>query len=358
MEHRRRALDAGPAEHLLLPASVIEVAGRLPLWRAFSGLDEHALLLSPLSATPLPMPWTVPDGRRRWPELRPEAMWHPLLWLPARLSAPAVRRDPLTGAPEGETYDEWATRVVLEMTESSPVVVDDRPWVLLHDPGREHVVRPAGPQDDRLVPLFDPATGTWLDVLSTVGLDVDEPGDVARVRDWLDGGTDADLDGIDLDRFLHAAGRNPEWARDRAARPLLAPGSARTYVDDLRDASSALVARELDGEVARLDGDRLPPREAGRRLGLLARLASTFLSPRVDSADDIGLALGLATARADRATTPEQARSAAEVLRAVLGSVAETSAIGIERLEVRAVIETAEVRERVATITAALRDSA
>ncbi|WP_402377637.1 hypothetical protein [Isoptericola rhizosphaerae] len=358
MEHRRRALDDVPAEHLLLPASVIDTAQRLPVWQAFSGLDEHDLLLSPLSASPLPMPWTVPAGRRRWPRLRPEAMWHPLLWLPARLGSPVARRDPVTGDLEGETYDEWATRVVLEMTEASPVVVDGERWLLLHDPGREHVLRPAGPQDDHLVPLFDPATGSWLDVLATVGLDVDDPADVVRIQEWLDGEPDDALDAVDLDRFLRAHGRDPGWASDRVRRPLVAPGGSRTYVDDLLDASCALVARELGEATVRLMGERLTTRETTRRLGLLARLASTFMSPGTEGADDVGMALGLATARADRATTTEQARAAADVLRAVLGTVAETSALGIERLGLRVAIETAEVRDRIAAIGAAARQIA
>ena len=351
MEHRRRALDVGPGEHLLLPASALDTTGRLHLWRAFTGLYDGELLLSPLTATPLPMPWTVPAGRRRWQGLRPAAMWHPLLWLPARLRSPSTLCDPMTGRTWGETYDEWATRVVLEMTESGPVTIAGTRWILLHDPHHGRHVRPLGPQDEHLVPLFDPATGTWLDVLSTVGIDVDDPADLARVERWLAGDDDEALDSVDLDLFLVAADRDRTWALDRAQRPLADGQTYRTYVEDLRDASSALVARELDDRVADLSSARLPARELGQRVGALARTASTLLSAGPDVDEDLGLGLGLVTARAERATTAAAASAAAADLRALLGSAADAAARGVDRIELRVQIETAEVLGQIAAIT-------
>ncbi|MHA7135177.1 hypothetical protein [Oerskovia turbata] len=349
MEHRRRALDVGPGEHLLLPASSLDTTGRLHLWRAFTGLRDADLLLSPLAASPLPMPWTVPHGRRRWPGLRPAAMWHPLLWLPERLRAPAILRDP-TGRDRGETYDEWAARVVLEMTEAGPVVIDDTRWVLLHDPAGGQHVRPAGPEDDRLVPLYDPIDGTWLDVLSTVGLDVEVDADLARVDRWLDGDDDEALDSLDLDHFLRAEGRDPAWALRRAQRPLADPDGHRTYVEDLLDASSALVAREFDERVADLASARLPVRELGQRVGAVARAAATLLSAGPDVAEDLGLSLSLVSARAERATTVEATSAAMADLRTLLGAVVDASTIGLDRIEVRIEIETAEVLGQIARL--------
>ncbi|MFC8923825.1 hypothetical protein [Cellulosimicrobium sp. NPDC057127] len=351
MEHRRRTLDVGPGEHLLLPTSALDTVERLQMWRAFTGLAEDEVLLSPLSATPLPMPWTVPAGHRRWPALRPEAMWHPLLWLPGRLRAPSILRDPVTGEAWGETYDEWTLRVVLELSESSPVVIEDRRWVLLHDHAHGRFVRPAGPEDDSLVPLFDARTGTWLDVLSTVGLDVDDPHDLDRVTAWLAGADDDALDSVDLDRYLRAQDRDPTWALDRAHRPLAGADGTRTYVEDLRDASSALVARELSDRAAELADAHLPAHELGRRAGTLARVASTLLSPHDDVAEDLGLALGLVTASAERASTPARALGAVADLRALLGSVVETAAVGLDRVALRVEIETAEVLGQVATLS-------
>ncbi len=351
VEHRRRALDVGPGEHLLLPASTLDTTGRLHLWRAFSGLYDGELLLSPLTASPLPMPWTVPAGHRRWPGLRPAAMWHPLLWLPARLRSPITLRDPLTGETWGETYDEWATRVALEMTESGPVVIDGEQWVLLHDPHHGRHVRPLGPDDANLVPLYDPITGTWLDVLSTVGLDVDDPDHLARVERWLAGDDDEALDAVDLDVFLQAADRDPAWALDRTQRPLAEGTGYRTYVEDLRDASSTLVARELDDRVTDLASARLPARELGQHVGALARAASTLLSAGPDVVEDLGLSLGLVTARADRATTVEAASAAVADLRVLLGTVADAASLGLDRIELRVEIETAEVLGQVAQLT-------
>ncbi|MBE7698827.1 hypothetical protein H9623_00715 [Oerskovia sp. Sa1BUA8] len=353
MEHRRRALDVGPGEHLLLPASALDTMGRLHLWRAFTGLHDGELLLSPLTASPLPMPWTVPAGHRRWPGLRPAALWHPLLWLPARLRSPSTLHDPTTGRTWGETYDEWATRVVLEMTESGPVVIDGERWVLLHDPHRGRHVRPLGPSDEHLVPLYDPTTGTWLDVLATVGLDVDRPDDLARVGRWLAGEDDEALDAVDLDRFLHAADRDPTWALDRTQRVLVEGGGHRTYVEDLRDASCALVARELDDRATDLASARLSARDLGQRVGALARAASTLLTARSDVAEDLGLSLGLVTARAERATTVDAASAAVADLRALLGSAADAAAIGLDRIELRVQVETTEVLGQIADLARA-----
>ncbi|MFC7879634.1 hypothetical protein [Isoptericola sp. NPDC057391] len=309
MEHRRRSSDLEPGEHLLL---------------------------SPLSAVPLPMPWTVPAGRRRWPALRPEAMWHPLLWLPRRLGTPRVLRDPAAGRTRGEAYDEWALRVVLELTESAPVTVEGGRWLLLHDPAHGRHVRPADPGDDALVPLYDAHSGTWLDVLATVGLDVDDPADVARVRAWLDGEPDEALDRVDLDRHLRARGRDEAWALHRAQGPLAAPDGTRTYVEDLRDASSALVAREIDALVAVVDAG------AGGAAGL-ARLAAAMLSPAPDVAEDLGLTLHVLAARLERAATPTAARAAAADLRGVLGAVADAAAPGLRRTTRRAEAEAEDV---------------
>jgi hypothetical protein len=350
VEHRRRALDVGPGDHLLLPSSVLDSMGRVHLWRAFTGLQDDELLLSPLVASPLPLHWTVPAGCRRWPGLRPAALWHPLLWLPARLRTPATVSDATTGLSRSETYDEWAVRVALEMTEAGPVHIGGKHWVLLHDPAAERHVRAAVPQDDQLVPLYDQSDGTWLDVLSTVGLDVDDDDDLARVGRWLAGDDDEALDAVDLDTFLQAADRDPDWALRRAQRPLADDDGHRTYVDDLRDASAALVARELDDRVTDLTSARLPARELGQRVSALAHAASTLLTASRDVEEDLGLALALVCARAERSTTIEATSAATADLRTLLGTVTDTAAIGLDRIELRVEIETDEVLGQIADL--------
>jgi len=344
VEHRRRSSDLGPGEHLLLPASVLDTTARLTAWKEFTGLGDDDLLLSPLSAVPLPMPWTVPAGRRRWAGLRPEAMWHPLLWLPRRLATPCLLHDPARGRTRGEAYDEWALRVVLELVESAPVVVEGGRWLLLHDPAHGRHVRPAEPGDDALEPLYDVHSGTWLDVLATVGLDVDDPADLGRVRAWLDGAPDAALDGVDLDRHLRARGRDDAWALDRVHRPLGTADGTRTYVEDLRDASSTLVAREVDALVAAVAADALGGADDAARL---AGLAAALLSPAPDVAEDLGLTLHVLAARLERAATSTAARSAVADLRAVLGAVADAAAPGLHRTARRAEAEAEDVLRQV-----------
>ena len=137
-------------------------------WDGFveaSGLNGETVTNTPLATVPIPIyPPHFPDGRRRWEGTKPEFMWHPFMWLPPRLAHPALL--PGGGA---ESRDEWIVRVMLET-----VTAD----------------------------LFDPQTGTWLDVLATVGIDLDNPIDYLRVEGWLAGDPDDTLDSINLDAYL------------------------------------------------------------------------------------------------------------------------------------------------------------
>lgn len=178
METRRRHLLTEPGNTLLLAESAIDNAYRFTDWVEATGLDSSRTVVGGMCSVPLPVYTATAPGRRQFSEVRPEMMWHPLFWLPARL---AYRYDGLPigegGAPEFEPVDLWSIRVGLELSVSG---------------------------------LYDPEEG-WIDILSTVGLDVEDPADVARVAAWQAGAPDELLDNISLDSYLHIQ-RDPNWA--------------------------------------------------------------------------------------------------------------------------------------------------
>lgn len=188
IEARRRGIFHVPGEPLVVSSSPIECMERFAAMSEFTGLGPEMLLSTPLITTPLPRyPAEWGEGHRRWPGTRPEAMWHPLMWLPRRVAHryTLVSNSPETG--DGgqrrlEGDDAWALRVCLELAAAG---------------------------------LYDEETGEWLDVLSGAGLDVDDDADLARVQEWLDGADDPVLDGIDLAPLLL---RDPaDWAVAEAA---------------------------------------------------------------------------------------------------------------------------------------------
>jgi len=168
---RRRSWMAEPGEPLLVPWSPVDQALRWSEFVERTGLAEGDLRTSTLIAVPWPrrLSGRPPAGTS------PALAWHPLLWLPAELAGV-----------EGDDDDLAAVRVALE-------------------------VEAAG--------LYDSTTGTWLDVLSTVGLDSDSHADRQRVAAWLAGRPDPDLDRVDVAGLL-VRGDDPGWA-ERSARNLI-----------------------------------------------------------------------------------------------------------------------------------------
>lgn len=192
-------------EPLLLARSTIDTAVRFRAFGEEFGLPSNALISTMLCSVPLPIytDFGIDEhgrSRRRWAGTRPETMWHPLMWLPPRLAGRYTFHDSTTGMQTQEADEVWAIRVCLELSLSG---------------------------------LYDAETGTWLDVLSTVGLDIEDEMDLARVEDWLRGESDPLLDTIDLSHYLDLPQR--EWALD----------SALALRGDLEAASWALIADDL-----------------------------------------------------------------------------------------------------------------
>jgi hypothetical protein len=247
---RPSLLEAG--EPLLLARSTIETAVR---WRTFAeefGVPTEAVLSSTLCSMPLPLYNFGTDElgrpRRRWAGTRPEAMWHPLMWLPPRVAGRYTLSDSATGSQTLEDDDLWAIRIAFEMTASG---------------------------------LYDPETGTWVDILSTVGLDVEDELDLARIEDWLLGESDEILDSIDLSLYLDIEPR--EWALE----------SALAIRPDLKAASWALIADDL---LETADDSTDPANRLGHAdllvtLRTLTGLAESFLAD-VPEFSDAGEATG------------------------------------------------------------------
>lgn len=242
-----------PGEPLLLCRSTFGAAIRFSEFIEESGVAPRHVLSSILCAMPLPI-YTdfgpLPDGRprRRWDGVRAEFMWHPLMWLPRRVSGRYTISDPATGVASLEDDDLWAIRVAFEMTASG---------------------------------LYDPETGTWLDVLATVGLDTTNDVDLARVEEWLDGADDEVLDSIDLSEYLDV--EPPSWALE----------SALALRGDLTRASWALIADDLldTAEETRAQVGRASDTEIRIGVRALSRMAESLLTD-VPAIDDDGLPIG------------------------------------------------------------------
>lgn len=169
---RTQGLDV----RLLAALEPFEVLDRLEVFIDFSGLADDELVVTGFTATPVPKYVnTLAPGARRFPHARPEAMWHPLFWLPQQLVTPR----PVAGTGRNlkfERPDVWATRILIEMTAAN---------------------------------LYSESDGAWSDVLIEHGIDVDDPDDLARIQRWLDSAPDPVLDSIDLsDRIIS----DQEWS--------------------------------------------------------------------------------------------------------------------------------------------------
>lgn len=252
-----RSFLGDPGEPLLAPLTPQECAVRLAVFCASTGIDPNEVVYSPLCTTPLPLyPPQFPSGRRRWSGVRPDAMWHPLMWLPTRTAA-RVRTAVGDAEPALETDEQWASRVAIELTAAG---------------------------------LYNEVEGTWLDVLDLYGLDVEDSQTLVRIGAWLKGEPDPVLDTIDLTSHFGDADISwsvaAAWDATNQLRPLAWYLHAEELAEDGKDALANhgdLTDEELAATVRALsvlavqsfdtlppdalDGSRLvdpPPAEATR----------------------------------------------------------------------------------------------
>jgi hypothetical protein len=182
MDVKRRLMLTDPGETLLLSKSSYEALRRFSDWQELTGLAPEQFTSDTLCSVPLPVYPTVAPGTRRFSSVKPAAMWHPLFWLPERVSGEYRLPTGPNGELEPESSALRSVRIALELTVSG---------------------------------LYDPETGTWADILSTVGIDVENPRDLARIAEWQAGGVDDTLDSIDLTGFLLNPVQ-PNWAIESA----------------------------------------------------------------------------------------------------------------------------------------------
>lgn len=232
-----RSFLTHPGEALTVQDDINEMLTREQLFTRYTGIPVESVHISPLIAVPVPV-YPADSERRRWAGTHPEAMWHPLMWLPEKLQK-VFELEP----GRHETLDEWALRVLFSL---------DR----------------AG--------LYDQDTGQWVDLLQPAGIDVENPDDIARIQTWLDGAPDPILDGIDLTSLFEetAPEGNPDWALVQAV----------TVEPIIRQRATGAIANnlvELLTSPYGSDGEPLP--EAGldspgivQRLTAVLTIAHTF----------------------------------------------------------------------------------
>ena len=205
----RKPLLTVAGEGLIVASSALDMANRLPELADFAGIDDSFLLTSPMCAVPLPLYGDIPEGQRRWTGTRPEAMWHPLMWLPERL---ALRYR--LGMVGDEVWDEtdpvWAILSGLELTASG---------------------------------LYDQASCGWLDILAAVNLDIIDPPETRRAHRSLGVPGDEILDDIDLSNYLDLDDR--DWGLE----------SALGLQEDLEVASWGLLASDLTATMTEMAGE-------------------------------------------------------------------------------------------------------
>lgn len=173
-----RPFISAPGENLLSTQCPLVAASRFGEFLAVTGLDSAEVVSTNVCSITLPRylaEW--PHGQRRWAGTRPEAMWHPLMWLPKRVAGRYLIVDD-QGCTTVEDDETWSVRVATECTVAG---------------------------------LYDEHSGTWVDVLARYDLDIHSPDTVRRVESWLAGAPDETLDRISLDPDMTHR-RDPDWA--------------------------------------------------------------------------------------------------------------------------------------------------
>ena len=168
---KRRAWLLSPGEPLILGSSPLEAAVRFGEVVESLRVSGDEVTVSQICALPVPAQSQSPRLLARTCD--PGIAWNPMVWLPNRLIVP-----------DGEPLqrDIHALRVCLELTASG---------------------------------LYDPVSGTWVDVLDLVGIDVDDEAGLERVVRWQAGGADPALDAVSMSEAMTDVDY-PDWSLESA----------------------------------------------------------------------------------------------------------------------------------------------
>ncbi|MGP5048038.1 hypothetical protein [Glutamicibacter ardleyensis] len=195
----RRHYLTSPGQALIISDDPIGRLHALSQFAEDTGLPFENITMDSVCAVPLPMVTEDMDPDRPYAHVNPEMLWHPMFWLPTRLIERQAYEDD-----NGTTYIEdtrlWSLRVSLEMLSGL---------------------------------IYDHETG-WLNMMELVGLDVRNPADLRRIRNWQNGAEDESLDSINLDELMQDD-NDPTWALE----------TARGVIDDMDGAQWSVQAAAL-----------------------------------------------------------------------------------------------------------------
>lgn len=182
MDIKRRNLLTEPEDTLLLSKSSLEALSRFSEWSEATGQGTDEYTANTLCAVPIPVYSQPAPGERRFKNVNPRVMWHPLFWLPERVGGSYRIASGPNGELEFESEAIRSIRIAMELSASG---------------------------------LYDQATGGWVDVMALAGINVENPNDIERIRTWQLGRPDQVLDSIDLTKYLQV-GDSPNWALESA----------------------------------------------------------------------------------------------------------------------------------------------
>lgn len=281
---RRRWIN--DAESLLLSASPVRDLEASADAARFFGIAPSDLLMSRMCTVPLVLPELPRPVKGRFADgVRAEALWHPLVWLPASVrDRRTVADDEGSDGYRQEFDDAYAVRVAVTLMGSA---------------------------------LFRPDDGTWVDVLSLAGIDTDRVEDLARVQAWLDGEDDDVLDALDLTPYIPSEASELGELLAEEENDLILAGMHRSAWD-LTGVIDSAVNPET-GELA--DGTDLQEASFALHLSALAAMYSfaSLGDPEIDT-------WRYDASAAEKAETPEALVRIAERMRARLAEIArETS---------------------------------
>ncbi|MGP5015088.1 hypothetical protein ACTXJX_14895 [Glutamicibacter ardleyensis] len=168
-----------------------------------TGLPRENITTDTLCSVPLPVVTPDMTPERPYARVNPAMLWHPLFWLPSRLTERDVYVDD-DGEEKIEDDVMWSLRLSLELLAGM---------------------------------IYSPELG-WLDMMELVGIDVTNPADLERIRRWQNGAEDEALDSINLDELMQDKAE-PNWAME----------TSQSLVDEVERAQWSVHASALSGYI-------------------------------------------------------------------------------------------------------------